>query len=193
MLWLKWLVFVFPVLRNVGGTCSQLFSLATGQYGMRPVSPVWWWKVCPSVLVQPLASPVAVFGPKHPVTAIHLATPPPGYLYFLLQTFPNAVAVEFLFDRHEWLTVPLFLYLERCDGVRLSVRGDEPQLSGVWGQAAAAQQLGFLGKQTRHQSCTRGYQRHTRSEGQGLFTYPFIISLLLLQLKCLNKKFFDIS
>ena len=30
----------------------------------------------------------------------------------------------------------------------LSVRGDEPQLSGVWGQAAAAQQLGFLGKQT---------------------------------------------
>ena len=31
--------------------------------------------------------------------------------------------------------------------MRLSVRGDEPQLSGVWGQAAA-QQLGFLGKQT---------------------------------------------
>ena len=44
------LVFVFPDLRNVRGTCSQLFSLATGQYGMRPVSPVWWWKVCPSVL-----------------------------------------------------------------------------------------------------------------------------------------------
>ena len=83
--------------------------------------------------------------------------------------------------------------VERCDGVSLSVRGDEPQLSGVWGQAAAAQQLGFLGKQTRHQSWTTGYQRHTRSEGQGLFTYPFIISLLLLQLKCLNKKFFDIS
>ena len=76
--------------------------------------------------------------------------------------------------------------------MRQSVRGDEPQLSGVWGQAAAAQQLGFLGKQTKHQSCTRGYQRHTRSEGQGLFTYPFIISLLLLQLKCLNKRFFDI-
>ena len=74
--------------------------------------------------------------------------------------------------------------------MRLSVRGDEPQLSGVWGQAAAAQQLGFLGKQTKHQSWTAGYQRHTRSEGQGLFTYPFIISLLLLQLKCLNKKFF---
>ena len=33
--------------------------------------------------------------------------------------------------------------------MRQSVRGDEPQLSGVWGQAAA-QQLGFLD----HQSCT---------------------------------------
>ena len=140
--------------------------------------------------MPPWASPGAVFGPKHPVTAIHLATPPPGYLYFLLQTFPNAVAVEFLFDRNDCSCTCRDVSLGR---VRLSVRGDEPQLSGVWGQAAAAQQLGFLGKQTRHQSCTRGYQRHTRSEGQGLFTYPFIISLLLLQLKCLNKKFFDIS
>ena len=95
--------------------------------------------------MPPWASPGAVFGPKHPVTAIHLATPPPGYLYFLLQTFPNAVAVQFLFDRNDCSCTCRDVSLGR---VRLSVRGDEPQLSGVWGQAAAAQQLGFLGKQT---------------------------------------------
>ena len=80
------------------------------------------------------------------------------------------------------------LYLERCEpGQSAWWRA---QLSCVGGQAAAAQQLGFLGKQTQHQSWATGYQHHTSSEGQGRFTYPCIISLSLLRLKCLNKKFF---
>ena len=175
---------MFPDHRNGGGTCSQLYfsSLATEQDSMEASLPC---VTVEGVSQCPESSP----GPR-PGQCLDPSIQSPPYTsphhHNVIYTFFSRLFP--LYFQHNWVLVwstwmsCTYLCVVTSHGIM-----------GVGGQAAAAQQLGFLGKQTQHQSWTTGYQRHTSSEGQGRFTYPCIISLSLLQFKCLNKKFFDTS